>query len=277
VRSFLEKFSLQLPAPTARTFRSALFIAAIAVVLALVMAWRALPKSDADVAPSPSPTEFFDEASPTVASGLAGPTFAPGATAATAGPSVALGLTEPPANLATPTNPATSASSATIFVHVTGEVVKPGVVEIPFGARVVAALEKAGGAKPGQKIENVNLARIAVDGEQIYFGANHTTRPRPASSTAAAPARVTKLGAMPTPAIPAATPSAQQPAKSNLINLNSATATDLELLPGVGPVLAKRIIDFRKSHGGFLNVQGLLEVKGIGDKIFKEISAHVTV
>jgi competence protein ComEA len=82
---------------------------------------------------------------------------------------------------------------------------------------------------------------------------------------------------MPTPAIPAATPSAQQPAKSNLINLNSATATDLELLPGVGPVLAKRIIDFRKSHGGFLNVQGLLEVKGIGDKIFKEISAHVTV
>jgi hypothetical protein len=62
VRSFLEKFSLQLPAPTARTLRSALFIAAIAVVLALVMAWRALPKSDADVAPPPSPIEFFDEA-----------------------------------------------------------------------------------------------------------------------------------------------------------------------------------------------------------------------
>jgi competence protein ComEA len=252
VRLFLERFSLQLPAPTARTFRSALFIAAIAVVLALVMAWRALPKSDADVAPPPSPTEFFDEATPTVA----------------------LGSTPPSVNLATnPTNP------ATIFVHVTREVAKPGVVEIPFGARVVAALEKAGGVKPGQKIENVNLARIAIDGEQIYFGANRTTRPRPASSTAAAPARVTKPGAVPTPAIPAAptTQNAPQPAKSNLINLNSATATDLELLPGVGPVLAKRIIDFRKSHGGFLNVQGLLEVKGIGDKTFKEISAHVTV
>jgi competence protein ComEA len=242
VRSLLEKFSLQLPAPTARTFRSALFIAAIAVVLALVMAWRALPRSDGVVAPPPSPIEFFDEASATVASG--------------------------------PIEP--SANPATIFVHVTGEVAKPGVVEIPFGARVVAALEKAGGVKPGQKIENVNLARIAIDGEQIYFGANRTTRPRPASSTAAAPARVTKPGAMPTPAIPA-TPTAPQPAKSNLINLNSATATDLELLPGIGPVLAKRIIEFRKSHGGFLNVQGLLEVKGIGDKTFKEISAHVTV
>jgi competence protein ComEA len=264
VRSLLEKFSLQLPAPTARTFRSAIFIAAIAVVLALVMAWRALPRSDADVAPPPSPTEFFDEASPAFASGLADPTFAPGA----ADPVAALGSTPPSANLAT-----TPTQSATIFVHVTGEVAKPGVVEIPFGARVVAALEKAGGVKPGQKIENVNLARIAIDGEQIYFGANRTTRPRPASSTAAAPARVTKPGAMPTPAIPAA----PQPAQSNLINLNSATATDLELLPGIGPVLAKRIIDFRKSHGGFLNVQGLLEVKGIGDKTFKEISAHVTV
>jgi competence protein ComEA len=161
-------------------------------------------------------------------------------------------------------------------VHVTGEVAKPGVVEIPFGARVVAALEKAGAVKPGQKIENVNLARIAVDGEQIYFGANRTTRPHAQGSTVAAPAGPTKSGAMPTPAIPA-TPTAPQPAKSNLINLNSATATDLELLPGIGPVLAKRIIEFRKSHGGFLNVQGLLEVKGIGDKTFKEISAHVTV
>jgi competence protein ComEA len=267
VRSFLEKSSLQLPAPTARTFRSAIFIAAIAVVLALVMAWRALPRSDADVAPRPSPTEFFDEASPAVASGLADPI-------------AALGSTPPSANPAT-----TPTHSTTIFVHVTGEVAKPGVVEIPFGARVVAALEKAGGVKPGQKIENVNLARIAIDGEQIYFGANRTTRPRPASSTATAPARVTKPGAGPTPAIPAApttptdpnTPTAPHPAKTNLINLNSATATDLELLPGVGPVLAKRIIDFRRSHGGFLNVQGLLEVKGIGDKTFKEISAHVTV
>jgi competence protein ComEA len=231
------------------------------------MAWRALPKSDADVTPPPSPTEFFDEASPNVTSGLADPTFAPAA----ADPVAALGSTPPSANLAT-----TPTQSATIFVHVTGEVAKPGVVEIPFGARVVAALEKAGGVKSGQKIENVNLARIAIDGEQIYFGANRTTRPRPASSTAAAPARVTKPGAMPTPAIPA-TPTAPQPAKSNLINLNSATATDLELLPGIGPVLAKRIIEFRKSHGGFLNVQGLLEVKGIGDKTFKEISAHVTV
>jgi competence protein ComEA len=236
VRSFLEKFSLQLPAPTARTLRSALFIAAIAVVLALVMAWRALPKSDADVAPPPSPIEFFDEASATVASG--------------------------------PIEP--SANPATIFVHVTGEVAKPGVVEIPFGARVVAALEKAGGVKSGQKIENVNLARLAINGEQIYFGANRTTRPHAQGSTVAAPAGPTKSGA-------ASKPTAPQPAKSNLINLNSATATDLEPLPGIGPVLAKRIIEFRKSHGGFLNVQGLLEVKGIGDKTFKEISAHVTV
>jgi competence protein ComEA len=110
---------------------------------------------------------------------------------------------------------ATSASPATIFVHVTGEVAKPGVVEIPFGARVVAALEKAGGVKPGQKIENVNLARIAIDGEQIYFGANRTTRPRPANSTAAAPARLTKPGAMPPPAQPPPPPPPHPPPPPN--------------------------------------------------------------
>jgi len=244
-----EKFFHLLPEPTARTFRSALAIAAIAVVLALVMAWRALPKSDLQAAPSPSPTEFFDEASPTVASGP----------------------TELPAILATPMNP------ATIFVHVTGEVAKPGVVEIPFGSRVVVALEKAGGLSNGQKIEDVNLARVLTDGEQIYFGPKRNAPPKSETSAAPRPAQPPNSGRSSMPSSSGASAAPTPASAANLINLNSATSTDLELLPGVGPVLAKRIIDFRKTHGGFLTVEGLLEVKGIGTKTFKEISQYVTV
>jgi competence ComEA-like helix-hairpin-helix protein len=265
MRFLREKFFHLLPEPTARTFRSALAIAAIAVVLALVMAWRALPKSDLQGAPivagevkgealgevvgevegevvNEAGTEFFDEGTSDIAISD-------------------IEISQP----------------GTIFIHVIGQVAKPGVVEIPFGSRVVLALEKAGGLLSGQKIEDVNLARVLTDGEQIYFGPKRNAPPKLETPRASRPALPPNAGR---PSIPNSSRASAAPTSastSNLINLNSATSTDLELLPGVGPVLAKRIIDFRKTHGGFLSVEGLLEVKGIGAKTFKEISQYVTV
>jgi len=140
MRFLREKFFHLLPEPTARTFRSALAIAAIAVVLALVMAWRALPKSDLQGAPivagevvgeaaaGEAGTEFFDEGTSDIAISD-------------------IEISQP----------------STIFIHVIGQVAKPGVVEIPFGSRVVVAREKAGGLSNGQKIEDVNLARVLTN------------------------------------------------------------------------------------------------------------------
>ena len=242
MRFLLERFSLQLPEPTARTFRSALAIAAIAVVVAIVMAWRALPKSEVqevvpaggEVAVSKESIEFFDEAGSEISI-------------------TDIEISQP----------------STIFVHVIGQVAKPGVVEVPFGSRVVVALEKAGGLTTNHKLEDVNLARVLSDGEQVYFG------PRPAVKKARGTPAAEAVN--PIKPISPANPVNSVKDSSSLINLNSATAADLELLPGVGPVLAKRILDFRKTHGGFLNVEGLLEVKGIGAKTFKEILKYVTV
>jgi len=258
MRFLREKFFHLLPEPTARTFRSALAIAAIAVVLALVMAWRALPKSDLQEAPFVA-GEVVGEVVNEVAAGEAGTEFFDEGTSDIAISDIEI------------------SQPSTIFIHVIGQVAKPGVVEIPFGSRVVVALEKAGGLSNGQKIEDVNLARVLTDGEQIYFGPKRNALPKSETSAAPRPAQPPNSGR---PSMPSSTRASAAPtptSAANLINLNSATSTDLELLPGVGPVLAKRIIDFRKAHGGFLTVEGLLEVKGIGTKTFKEISQYVTV
>ena len=258
MRFLREKFFHLLPEPTARTFRSALAIAAIAVVLALVMAWRALPKSDLQEAPFVA-GEVVGEVVNEVAAGEAGTEFFDEGTSDIAISDIEI------------------SQPSTIFIHVIGQVAKPGVVEIPFGSRVVVALEKAGGPSSGQKIEDVNLARVLTDGEQIYFGPKRNAPPKSETPGASRPAPPPNSGR---PSMPSSTRASAAPtptSAANLINLNSATSTDLELLPGVGPVLAKRIIDFRKAHGGFLTVEGLLEVKGIGTKTFKEISQYVTV
>ena len=254
MRFLREKFFHLLPEPTARTFRSALAIAAIAVVLALVMAWRALPKGDLQGAPIVA-GEVVNEA----AAGEAGTEFFDEGTSDIAFSDIKI------------------SQPGTIFIHVIGQVAKPGVVEIPSGSRVVVALEKAGGLLSGQKIEDVNLARVLTDGEQIYFGPKRNAPPKLETPHASSPALPPNAGHPSMPSSSRASAAPTPSSTSNLINLNSATSTDLELLPGVGPVLAKRIIDFRKTHGGFLTVEGLLEVKGIGTKTFKEISQYVTV
>lgn len=135
-----------------------------------------------------------------------------------------------------------------LVVSVIGQVRQPGLVTVPDGARVADALTAAGGALPEADLSTVNLARLLVDGEQIAVG-------------------------IPGSSLPGGDPSVNQ----GLINLNTASAAELESLPGIGPVLAQRIIDFRGEGGGFTGVEQLREVSGIGPTLYEDIVDLVTV
>lgn len=138
-----------------------------------------------------------------------------------------------------------------VVVDVAGKVRRPGVATLPAGSRVIDALKRAGGARHGVDLSTLNLARVLVDGEQILVGV------APVGGAAGA--------------VPPASGSAA------LVNLNTSTLDQLDALPGVGPVTARKILDWRTDHGRFSTVDELLEVDGIGAKTFAEIAPHVTL
>ncbi|GLZ39657.1 ComEA family DNA-binding protein [Actinokineospora sp. NBRC 105648] len=155
---------------------------------------------------------------------------------------------EPPPSLAAATvdQPGPSAPAA-IVVDVVGKVPNPGLRTLPDGARVDDAIRASGGALPGTDLTSLNLARRLVDGEQVHVGV---------------------------PA-PVAEPPPGQP--GGRVNLNLASLSQLDTLPGVGGVTAQRILDWRTKHGRFTRVEQLREVDGIGPARFETLRALVSV
>lgn len=131
-------------------------------------------------------------------------------------------------------------STGSLLVHVAGSVKSPGLYQVPLGSRVADAIEAAGGVSKKSASDSVNLAREVVDGEQIVVGVKNG---------------VTQSG----------------------ISINNSSASELEELPGVGPVLAERIISYRNSNGPFQSVDQLGEVSGIGDSILEQIRTLATL
>lgn len=148
-----------------------------------------------------------------------------------------------------------------LFIHVTGEVSRPGVYELQPGDRVLAAIEAAGGATEQAVLSAVNLARPLVDGEQIIV-------PN-ADNIGAVGIASTPTGAAPPQSIAAP--------GSAAINLNTADAAALVSLPRIGPAIAQRIIDWREANGGFGSVDQLLNVSGIGTKTLDQLRHLVTI
>lgn len=160
---------------------------------------------------------------------------------------------EPASALAPSPGAGPTAGPGSVVVDVSGKVRDPGVHRLRPGSRVADALKAAGGTRPGADLSGLNRARVLTDGEQIVVG----TPPAPTPTGRGPAATAESGGAGPAPAGP--------------VSLNSATVDQLDTLPGVGPVLARHILDYRTQHGGFRSVDELREVNGIGDRRFADL------
>lgn len=149
---------------------------------------------------------------------------------------------------------ATTSTLAPLVVHVAGAVARPGLVRLPGGARVADALAAAGGPVEGADLDRVNLAAPLADGSRLYVP--YVGRPVPPDETAAG------SGGAGAPAV---------------LDLNTATAAELEALPGIGPATAQAIVEHRRRHGRFRSVEELLAVRGIGPAKLAQLRGRVRV
>jgi competence protein ComEA len=143
-----------------------------------------------------------------------------------------------------------SSAMQTLMVDVAGAVINPGVYSLPLNARVFEAIKAAGGLKKGADTSDINQARILRDGEQIYVYPTTTS-----------------AGGVSRPAV----------RKNGPIMINRATVKDFESLDGIGPVLANRIVSYRKINGPFAAVEDLLKVPGIGQSKFAQFKEKLRV
>ena len=174
-----------------------------------------------------------------------------------------------------------------VMVHVSGKVRKPGVYRLPPDSRVIHAIRAAGGCLPNADVDCLNLAREAKDGEQIYVPSKEQTR-LAANGQPGRPIVVKPPTARP----PSATRGVKIPAVridgsssveklrnsgEGTVNINTADESELQRLPGVGPVTAQRIFEFRQQNGSLTSAEQLMDVKGIGPKKFERMAPFVTL
>lgn len=149
-----------------------------------------------------------------------------------------------------PINPGAS-SNRVIYIDVAGKVKAPGVYQLPEGSRVIDAITIAGGLKLGVSTTHINLARKLVDGEQVLI--------------------------MKEKFISAPTSSGRKSIFTGKVSINSGSKAAFDSLPGIGPVIAQRIIDYRSKNGAFESIESIQSVSGIGESIFRQISSRLTL
>lgn len=154
------------------------------------------------------------------------------------------------------------AAPGVVLVHVAGAVTAPGVVRLPAGSRVNDALSAAGGATADADVNRLNLAQVVQDAQKIHVPRHGEPMSAEAADGAAAGAGGGDAGAG---------------APGTKINLNTADVAELDALPRVGPVLAQRIVDWRREHGAFKSVEELDAVDGVGPKMLEALLPLVTV
>ncbi len=162
-----------------------------------------------------------------------------------------------------PTATPTPSAPPRILVHVIGAVRHPGLVDVASGSRVADAVAAAGGLASTADPAELNLAEVVDDGSQVVIG----TRAKPRG----------EVRAPGSAAGPGAAVGTASPAGAATVSLNTATLSQLDTLPGVGPVTAQKILEWRAQHGRFSSVSELQEVDGIGPKTFADIAPHVRV
>jgi competence protein ComEA len=143
------------------------------------------------------------------------------------------------------------AVAKTILIHVAGKVKRPDVYPLLAGSRVSDAIKAAGGANKGVDLGDINLARVLIDGEQVYVG--YVAKAN-SSSSKSSKSRFT-----------------------GVININRGTKAEFDSLTGIGPVIASRIINYRNTNGPFLALDDLLKVSGIGSKTLERIRPRLSL
>lgn len=163
------------------------------------------------------------------------------------------------------TTSVSSPQNGDIQIHVVGAVEKPGVYTLPINSRVVDAVAAAGGSLPLADLEGINMAQTLLDAEQVLIPRRVISRPR----VTVAPRLQPKPRTSTTVIAPEST--------SRVVNINTATASQLETLTGVGPATARAIISYRTSKGSFSKVEDLLNVPGIGPSKLAAMRNEISV
>lgn len=151
-------------------------------------------------------------------------------------------------------------TTAEIIVHIDGEVVKPGIVSLPTEARITDAISAAGGLTELADTSKINLAYSLQDGQKVYIPSINDTQVETYIQNDAGDNVIV-----------------QDSSSSSLININSATQSELDSLPGIGPSTASKIIDYRNKNGDFKNIEDLMNVSGIGEAKFNNIRDYICI
>lgn len=154
----------------------------------------------------------------------------------------------------------------TIIVHITGEVKEPGIIELPSEARIADAIEAAGGVTEGADLDEVNLAFVLSDGQKVYI-------PNKNEKEVSGEKVYITVGSGNNIIVQ----DKVEEGKKQKVNINEAKQEDFEQLPGIGPSIAQRIVEYRDQNGKFTSIDELQEVKGIGEAKFENIKEYVTI
>ncbi len=170
---------------------------------------------------------------------------------------------------------APSAASGSVAVHVSGAVRQPGLVTLREGSRVSDAVQAAGGLAPDAAPDGVNLAAPVRDGDQVYVPDRAHYQPavlsEPSAPVSGVPSQVSS-------GLPASSPLASRTTvPGGMVDINTASLAELDTLPGVGPVTAQRIIEYRTANGPFRTPDDLINVKGIGPKKLQKMRDRIRV
>lgn len=154
----------------------------------------------------------------------------------------------------------------TIIVHITGEVKEPGIIELPSEARIADAIEAVGGVTEGADLDEVNLAFVLSDGQKVYIPNKNEKEVsgEKVYITAGSGNNIIVQDKV-------------EEGKKQKVNINEAKQEDFEQLPGIGPSIAQRIVEYRDQNGKFTSIDELQEVKGIGEAKFENIKEYVTI